>query len=419
LGAIVGKRDAVAGSASSLAGIVRRVPWARNASTWILVAGLLAAYAPIGLAPLLDPASWDYHDFRLYYEAASAFARGDPPYEIALPLGSFTLRYLYPPVTLLFFVPFTWLSFDEACIAYLAVKAAALVVLIIVWFRVFVHGARPWFLLFCLLAFNSALYIDVEVGNTEGFIELLIWTGLAAFVSGRYRAFAIFILSAALFKLAPAALLLLLGLTAAPGKALRQAVLPIITFIVILLASAFLEPGWLTRLIDEAGRNVALSAPVNQSVLSLLRTLLGAGPWALTLYLVHAIAIVGLTTLIAARVRSVANSGHAQFAAVYLVVLAYMLVSPRLQDYQMAMAIVPCFYLIFNTRLPAAPLLFLFVVVQAVNIRLPGMIEFYRTFFNYKLLLIVYAAWILLALELWRGPVHRGAGQADGGQPAL
>ncbi|MCZ7597791.1 MAG: hypothetical protein M5U09_08740 [Gammaproteobacteria bacterium] len=240
-------------------------------------------------------------------------------------------------------------------------------------------------------------------------------------MAGRYRVFASLVLAAALFKLTPLLLLALLALAPKPREALRQAIAPVLGFIVLIVLSLYLEPAWVRSLGEDVGRNVALAAPLNQSYYSTGEDparryrrkagILGSGN-------VHGARGGGGGTHRRVARRAVrSDHGHdVNIRVVFLVVLAYMLVLPRLQDYQMAMAIVPCFYLIFNSRLPAAPLLFLFVVVRAVNIRLPGMIEFYRTFFNFKLLLIVYAAWILLALELWRGTAERRAGGAGGGR---
>src|SRR5690606_2280310 len=208
-------------------------------------------------APLVDPGRWDYHDFRLFYDAAAAFARGEDPYAVSVELGRFRLGYLYAPVTLPLFVPFTWLSFEAACIAYLSMKLAALAALIVLWYRLLPRTTGAWFLPFCLLSFNSAIYIDIEVGNTEVFLQLFLWIGLALFVAGRYRAFASLVLAAALFKLTPLLLLALLALAPKPREALRQALAPVLGFIVLIVLSLYLEPAWVRSLGEDVGRNVA------------------------------------------------------------------------------------------------------------------------------------------------------------------
>ncbi|MCZ7597792.1 MAG: hypothetical protein M5U09_08745 [Gammaproteobacteria bacterium] len=141
------------------------------------------AYIPFALAPLVDPGRWDYHDFRLFYDAAAAFARGEDPYAVSVELGRFRLGYLYAPVTLPLFVPFTAVvrgRLHRLPVAETGGPAA----LVVLWYRILPGTTGAWFLPFCLLSFNSAIYIDIEVGNIEVFLQLLLWTGFGVVRGG-------------------------------------------------------------------------------------------------------------------------------------------------------------------------------------------------------------------------------------------
>ncbi len=372
-----------------------------------VVGFFVVVYAAYLLLPMIDAAQRDFHDFRIYYQAAQAFVQGGEPYEETFRAGNFDLYYLYTPITLILFAPFTWLSYNTACLVYLALKLFALLILMAIWSRRFLGSPGIWFLLFCLLSFNSTLYIDFEVGNTEVFQQLLIWSGLACFVAGRYRYFSFLILMAALFKITPILLLSLLLIRPGLKLSLRVLIVPLGIISGLVAVSLIFEPGWWPRFLIEVGRNTAMAAPFNQSFVNLVRSFLqlfdGADAgnlWPFALFLVHAMVVVVVTACIARGRLRRDVSGADQTMLVLFVVLAYLLVLPRLQDYQFALAIVPCFFVIQHARLPAAPLLFVLVVVQAVNIRLPGLLEFYKLFFQFKLLVVTYAAWVYLALSL-------------------
>ena len=68
--------------------------------TLAVVAYAIGAIAYIGFSP--DRFQWD---FSVYYEAVRAFQSGQDPYE---------LLYVYPPVTLWIFAPFTLFALPTA-----------------------------------------------------------------------------------------------------------------------------------------------------------------------------------------------------------------------------------------------------------------------------------------------------------------
>ncbi|GJL81460.1 MAG: hypothetical protein DHS20C01_10940 [marine bacterium B5-7] len=375
----------------------------------LLLVGVLALVYWIAVVwPMLDPANRDFHDFRLYYLAAKAYWNGGDPYEVALRVGNFRIYYIYPAITLWVFLPFTWFSYPVACVVYLLLKCLAGVGLVFLWSRVFLGRPGPWFLLFCLFAFNSAWYIDLETGNVELFLQLALWSGLACFISGRYHAFTALVCLAALFKITPILFIALLFLSPGPKRAIRI-ILPFIGGLAILfLISLIIDPDWLPHMLQESGRNTKLVAPLNQSVLNLLndvsRNYFSAGKfWPLVFFAVFVIVVIEVSVRAFRRTFGPDDDRNlmerrklgALFAA-----LLYILILPRLQDYQFLFAIVPCFFLIQRNTLAAVPLLFVLFVIPATRPRLPGLTDVYQMLFHYKEWVIVMLTWIWFARNM-------------------
>lgn len=154
-------------------------------------------------------------DFKVYLEAARAAARGLDPYRIEslieVARRPVALPFLYPPVALLPFLALAQLPAPVALALWMALKVLLLAYLVILWKRVFVPGAS-WstITLVSVFASNAAALWDLRSGNLALIEAALIWSGLACYVAGRRGAFATLVVLAALFKLAPAAFLLLL-----------------------------------------------------------------------------------------------------------------------------------------------------------------------------------------------------------------
>jgi alpha-1,2-mannosyltransferase len=154
-------------------------------------------------------------DFKIYLEAARAAARGLDPYRIEslveVARRPVSLPFLYPPVALLPFLALASVPLPAALALWMALKVFLLAFLVILWKRVFVPGAS-WFTiaLVSVFASNAAALWDLRSGNVALIEAALTWSGLACYVAGRRGAFAALVVLAALFKLAPAAFLLLL-----------------------------------------------------------------------------------------------------------------------------------------------------------------------------------------------------------------
>ncbi|MEW6051687.1 MAG: glycosyltransferase family 87 protein [Candidatus Zixiibacteriota bacterium] len=161
---------------------------------------------------------WYHWDFSTYYHAANVWAAGGDPYDseaIKKDGGSANFPFLYPPVVLLFFWPFTIFSLNVALQVWLFLRVLLLIPLILLWWRWFVPTGRDWlFGLFLIIAFWGPIYLDLRAGNVTIVEQLLLWIGLALFLKKRWLWFCVCVVTAAIFKGTP---LLFLGLLALPG----------------------------------------------------------------------------------------------------------------------------------------------------------------------------------------------------------
>lgn len=88
------------------------VPASRTPARIVLATGILFGLAYLGRAALVRPGSVALN-FQVYHGAAEAFLAGDPLYGQS-PVGVDWLVYLYPPLSVLVFVPFTLLPLPAA-----------------------------------------------------------------------------------------------------------------------------------------------------------------------------------------------------------------------------------------------------------------------------------------------------------------
>ena len=153
-------------------------------------------------------------DFVPYWTAIKAFLNGMSPYSLdnlsSMRGEEVNLPYIYTPLPLLFFYPFSFLPYSTALLAFFLTKSVAAIQLFRQWFSHWVVQDRLYFFLFALAAFNSTICSDVVQGNIVLFEQVMIWAGFWCFVKQRWAMFSLCIAVASLFKLAPLALLGLL-----------------------------------------------------------------------------------------------------------------------------------------------------------------------------------------------------------------
>ena len=353
---------------------ILRSPWL-SALVWLLA-----------LMPLYDIAThpelfqWD---FGLYYSAAMTADLGLDPYDYALRNSihySPNMEFLYPPLTLYLFRPFTSLSYDGAYLLWFTLKLLALVVLLILWHRKFeALNERYPLALFLLLAFSATIYKDFAAGNISVFEQLVVWLGFAFFVERRYVLFGLCIALVAQFKLQPVAFLGLLLIVEDRPK-WRSFGASIGAWLALLSLNYLLQPAlmqpFVARMMSGSGNLYELGAN-NPSILALIREVTSVvskrlydlpAQTDMILYLVAAIGIVivFLYCFIAYRKR---NPDYDVRILVYASCFVFAVAAARMKDYSYILCILPTLAMLrrWKTRLDLMPVVLVLVCAPAVT----------------------------------------------------
>ena len=380
---------------------------------------LLAVYIVGDLFQSPDMRQWD---FKSYYCAAKAAAAGANPYdgtEVLHYAGGLRglLPYVYPPPTLAFFRPFTWLPFPAACEVWLVLKLLLLVGLILVWRgRIFpMEPAVPFYLLL-LLAFGSAIYVDLDSGNVTLLEQFLLWLGIASLLRGRPRplVFCASLLLAAFFKLTPLAFVLLLPALGV-RRCWRYVGLSVAVFIGLAAVSYLADPlGWQhfftnVMAIDEPGihSNPSLLSLMKDVVQSIAAKWGGRAPDFIPggLYLVSAALILGVSVWCWRSIRF-RRGVDRDMVILCLFCVTFALIMPRFKTYAFVLLLPPAYYAISrNARMPAFAFMLVLLVLRG-DASLP-VNPFLKLFWQYYPLLLAFMVWGLL-LRLARATAGDG-----------
>src|SRR3989442_10731693 len=178
-----------------------------------LIGILLAFYAARFLLPLLAPQAPRADDFQDYLFAAHQIAAGGDPYANFIrnhvPWDwSLSSGYLYPPAFAVTLIPLTWVSNDIAVRLWLFLIQAAVVASLVIIYRVIGRPSRAELLaLVAVLTTFFPLANTVLAGTMNSILLLLLTGAWACWHRRRDVAGGLFIGTAAIFKLFPAALL--------------------------------------------------------------------------------------------------------------------------------------------------------------------------------------------------------------------
>jgi hypothetical protein len=351
-------------------------------------------------------------DFRTHRQAGEIFASGANPYNAAIlfPRTHTHFLYTYPPATLFFYRLFSLTDYNTAFHVFLFVKCALLIGLVVFWQREFLKkDADSLFYLFCLLAFNSAVFLDLIAGNINLVEQVLLWLAFSFYIKGRLKLFCAFVLAAAAFKMTPAffLILLLLGDERQKYKYFPAACG---VFLAYLAVQYIIVPDLFTGFIKNALTVVGESGGVVPSTYKLVSDL------------VQGIAQVSATAVpggVAAVIAAVLAGGtlyltyrawlqlqhcptpKREMLTVFLVCLVYALIHPRFKDYMYLLLLVPAYYLIKNIRhTRAAPLLFILFVLSGQRLVLPIASSVMALVWDYYPLMVAYCVWGLYLYEI-------------------
>ncbi|MFF4811958.1 glycosyltransferase 87 family protein [Micromonospora chersina] len=297
---------------------------------WLLVPGVaMLAVSLAGYVAFVRAYPFGGTDFMMYLGATHAFLDGQPVYQLGYTgLG---LPYTYPPITLPFLVPLTW--FDERTALHLMTTLGIAAMLVTLWFTTRMlgyEGTRGRLGLVAavgaVLVWTEPLQRNLGLGQINILVMLLVVADLA--LSDRSRFKGIGIGAATATKLLPGLFVLYLLLT----RRIRAAVVATVTFVVLTLLGAIVQPGgsydyWVTGRAFDSHRVLMTSGPRyggNQSLQGFTARLLQTDEQN-TIWWMLSVAVV----LVAGLALATALQRHGEEAmAMVVVAFTMLLISP-------------------------------------------------------------------------------------------
>ncbi len=343
-------------------------------------------------------------DFRTHREAGRLLASGSNPYDadILSPQARTTFLYTYPPVTLFFYRLFAIPDYRTAFHIFLIGKLVLLIGLVYFWQREFLkESGDTLFYIFCLLAFNSAIFLDMIAGNINLVQQALLWLGFSFYIKGRYTFFCLFILIAASFKMTPIFFLILMLLPDDKNK-YKYFFGAGAVFLVYLLGQFLIVPDLFTGFIKNAlivvgekGEVVPSTNKLIAAVVEMMAGIAGSPPpqaLASAFFLTAAAGVVFFSYKACVRLR-LADRDTRSMMEVFMVCLVYALIHPRFKDYGYILLLVPSYYIIKNTAYTKlAPFLFI-LFIMSNRLMLPIAASIYDIVWTYYPLMVAYCVW--------------------------
>ena len=371
----------------------------------------LSAYAMFITHHLFNNIDIYQWDFRTYRISGELFLSGSDPYDndiLSYKTGR-KLVYPYPPLTLYIFGLFSLLDQESASIIFLALKICILVFLIVLWEKHFLEkNLANLFYLFALLAFNSAIFIDIRSGNVNLVEQGLLWAGFYYFTKGKCGLFSIFVISAAIFKLIPIFFLFLLFFSAEKYR-IAYFICSVSVFAIYLFSQYIWYPEYFMGFIQNVfivTKESRILAPstykvVNDIVVSLNKSGFISYPLFTKIVTVSMISsAVAVITIVTQQKLQGTDSGNSQKITIFLFCLMYALIMPRFKDYSYIILIVPAFYLIQKVRSDVTwVLVFIFSILSGKYPSLPGVSSLFKLFSECYSLMIAYGIWGLYIYE--------------------
>jgi len=370
----------------------------RRLATWY--AAVIAIGAMICACVRL--ASTDQSDFTTYYYAAAAFEEGRNPYDVASLRprsgGKITHGFVYPPHTLLLFRPLLRLGYAGAYWVYLGAKVVSLAMLVWLWYRFApVASSGIWALLVtALLGHRQSVLLDIAAGNVSLFEQVLLWAGFLLLVRKKEVAGGASILLSSTFKIVTAAFGPMVFLVGRSRRALLTCLALTAGLCLCFAASCALWPS-LWREFASAAMALDERARLNPSALALIRDIgERAGAASSTVWLAYGLccaAVAGLW-LYAATLAWRIRDGRPM---VYLAVLAYALIAPRMKDYSQIVTLLPTLHVI-GAVMGGGPRSLLACVILWVPL-FQGRLVFGVPVFQYQPLFVT--LWVFVELVVW------------------
>ena len=381
-----------------------------------VIAGLVTILLGLYLITLILHISANYTqyqwDFRTHRKAGEIFADGKNPYDAGILIsqegGEFL--YTYPPVTLFLYWLFSLPSYKSAFHIFLIAKCILLFGLIYFWRTEFLNrSAGPLFFLFCLLAFNSAIFRDLIAGNINLVEQVMLW--LAFFFHLRHQLvwFCIFCLLAASFKIIPIFFLVLLLLSGDKKRYFYFAGSAGVFFLYLLVqyvVAPHLFNGFIRNaliVVGERGTIVPSTFTLLSDIFKWISQNIGiVVPQAIQfiLFLLFVAAVTFFSHKAYKRLQQL-DLKDKEIISLFLVCLVYALIHPRFKDYAHMLLLPPAYYIIKNTRYTSAvPFVYFLSILVYPPFIVPGTEIVFSFFWKYYPLMIVYTIWVMYLHEI-------------------
>lgn len=381
--------------------------WIQIALAVVVV--LYAAYLINSLSKNTADFQWD---FKSYYYATTAHSLDNNPYEVAslteVAGHEVLFGFYYNPILLWFFKPFTLFSLDTALQIWLFLKVFFIAFTIYIWRRYFVPDIPLGiFALFVLMAFDATIFWDFKTGNITIFEQVILWSGLFAFLRGRLILFSLLIILASLIKVSPLFFLILIPLSDIRGKwwyTLGAFLATVVIYLCIYLTNPELFQSFVTLM-----RGLYESAQFyNYSTLSIIDYFqksataipLGESPAEMT-YAIYAVVVLAFVfiTLWVMHVRNRLIPAIDRKLLIIIACILYAIILPRFKCYSYIILIIPSLFMIreyFASR--ANPyLIFLFLLPVAFPMPSEHIYQFLSTLYP---LYLAYFVWVLCIIKL-------------------
>jgi hypothetical protein len=343
-------------------------------------------------------------DFRTHREAGQILASGSNPYDadILSPKAHTKFLYTYPPATLFFFRLFALPDYKTACHIFLIGKFILLIGLVYFWQKEFLkedHG--PLFYVFCLLAFNSTVFLDMIAGNINLVQQAMLWLGFCFYIRGRYKLFCLFILIAASFKMTPVFFLILMLLPDDKNK-YKYFFGSGALFLGYLLIQYLIVPDLFTGFIKNApivvGERGAVVPSTNKLIAGIFEMVSKISGMTMppafqsAIFIIIAAAVVFFSYRACLRLRQAPIENRAMME-VFVLCLVYALIHPRFKDYGYILLLVPTYYMIKNIRYSKiTPFLFI-LFIMSNRMMLPIASSIYDIVWAFFPLMVAYGVW--------------------------
>jgi len=319
---------------------------ALRVGAWLIIVGWAGGAIAEIIREFLGTTQWD---LAVYYHACRAWMQGMDPYDVRalqqLSGDPTQLPFLYPPGVLAVFVPLAVLSLAQAKLCWLCAKVLLLARMLTLIRPYLFPRLDPLAIgVVALLGINETLLHDLRAGNVTVVETALLWLGLLCCIRGRVTLYVALVCLGSMFKITALVLLALLPLRAPRARSVLLGLCGMAGLSVLWLWPVTLRPALLGSF--AARLHTVWPDPfANPSAMGLLEALAGttgtsaASGGAPSLPQMAFLAYALVVLCISVRTILKASGAGSTAAAAVTLLLAYLLLMPRLVLYSYVLAI--------------------------------------------------------------------------------